>query len=42
MNFEAVEHPPLVIDGYLVPSERPGLGLGGFVPGVLDAVRALG
>jgi L-alanine-DL-glutamate epimerase-like enolase superfamily enzyme len=42
MNFESVEHPPLVVDGYLVPSERPGLGLGGWVPEALEAVRALG
>lgn len=41
MNFEIVEHPPTLVDGYLVPSDRPGLGLGGFVPEKLDAVRAL-
>jgi hypothetical protein len=41
MNFEIVEHPPELVDGYLVPSDRPGLGLGGFVPAKLEAVRAL-
>jgi L-alanine-DL-glutamate epimerase-like enolase superfamily enzyme len=42
MNFEVVEHPPEVVDGYLVPSERPGLGIGGFVPAALDQLRAIG
>ena len=28
-------------DGYLVPSDRPGLGLGGFVPATLERLRAL-
>ena len=41
MNFEVVEHPPELVDGYLVPSDRPGLGLGGFVPEALDRLRAL-
>ena len=39
-NFEVVEHPPEVVDGWLIPSDRPGLGLGGFVPGALDRLRA--
>ncbi len=42
MNFEVVEHPPDLVDGYLVPSDRPGLGVGGFVPAALDRVRAIG
>jgi galactonate dehydratase len=41
MNFEVVDHPPEVVDGYLVPSDRPGLGLGGFVRSKLDELRAL-
>lgn len=41
MNHEIVQYPPRLVDGYLVPSERPGLGLGGFVPEALDAVRAI-
>ena len=41
MNFEVVEHPPELVDGYLVPSERPGLGLGGFVREAFDRLRAL-
>ena len=41
MNFAAVEHPPDLVDGYLVPSDRPGLGVGGFVPTELDRLRAL-
>lgn len=40
-NFEIVEHPPTIVGGYLVPSERPGLGLGGFVPEALDRLAAL-
>jgi L-alanine-DL-glutamate epimerase-like enolase superfamily enzyme len=42
MNFELVEHPPEVVDGYLVPSDRPGLGVGGFRPAALEKLRALG
>lgn len=41
MNFELVEYPPEVIDGYLVPTDRPGLGVGGFVPAALEHLRAL-
>lgn len=41
MNFELVDHPPLTVDGYLVPSDRPGLGLGGFVTATLERLRAL-
>jgi L-alanine-DL-glutamate epimerase-like enolase superfamily enzyme len=41
MNVEVVEHPPELVDGYLVPSDRPGLGLGGFVPAALERLRAL-
>ena len=41
MNFELVEHPPEVVDGFLVPSDRPGLGVGGFVPAALEQLRAL-
>ena len=40
-NFELIEHPVELVDGYLIPSERPGLGLGGFVPAALDRLRAL-
>jgi L-alanine-DL-glutamate epimerase-like enolase superfamily enzyme len=40
MNFEVVDHPPDLVDGYLVPSDRPGLGIGGFVPAALAKVRA--
>ena len=40
-NFDLVEHPPTVVDGYLAPSDRPGLGLGGFVPEALEQLRAL-
>lgn len=41
MNFEVVEHPFEVVDGYLIPSERPGLGVGGFVPEALEALRGI-
>ena len=41
MNFSLVEHPPEVIDGFLVPSDRPGLGVGGFVPGAIEQLRSL-
>lgn len=40
-NLEVVEHPPLIADGYLVPTDRPGLGLGGFVPAALEQLAAL-
>jgi D-galactarolactone cycloisomerase len=40
-NFELIEHPVDLVDGYLVPSHRPGLGLGGFVPAVVERLRAL-
>lgn len=42
MNFVVVEHPPDLVDGYLVPSERPGLGIGGYVPAALEQLRAIG
>jgi L-rhamnonate dehydratase len=41
MNFAVIEHPPELVDGYLVPSDRPGLGLGGFVPEALERLHAL-
>ena len=41
MNVELVEHPPEVVDGWLLPSDRPGLGLGGFAPETLERIRAL-
>jgi len=44
---DLVEHPPALVDGALLPSTRPGLGLGGFRPDALErlarsAVRAPG
>lgn len=40
-NFELIQHPVDIKDGYLIPSDRPGLGLGGFVPAALARLRAL-
>jgi L-alanine-DL-glutamate epimerase-like enolase superfamily enzyme len=40
-NFELTEHVIEVVDGYLVPGDRPGLGLGRFVPAALERLRAL-
>jgi L-alanine-DL-glutamate epimerase-like enolase superfamily enzyme len=42
MNFEVVEHPPDLVDGYLIPSDRPGLGVGAYVAAALDRLRAMG
>jgi L-alanine-DL-glutamate epimerase-like enolase superfamily enzyme len=37
-QWELVEHPPQLVDGLLRPSERPGLGLGGFRPEALARI----
>jgi L-alanine-DL-glutamate epimerase-like enolase superfamily enzyme len=41
MNFEVVDHPLDLVDGYLVPSDRPGLGIGGYVPSTLERLLAI-
>ena len=38
-QWDLVEHPPEVVDGLLRPSERPGLGLGGFRPDALERIK---
>jgi D-galactarolactone cycloisomerase len=37
-QFELVEHPPVLDHGLLRPSDRPGLGLGGFRADTLDRI----
>jgi len=37
-QWELVEHPPELVDGLLRPSDRPGLGLGGFRPDALERI----
>jgi L-alanine-DL-glutamate epimerase-like enolase superfamily enzyme len=37
-QWELVEHPPELVDGLLRPSQRPGLGLGGFRPDALERI----
>ncbi len=37
-QWELVEHPPELVDGLLLPSDRPGLGLGGFRPEALARI----
>ena len=37
-QWELVEHPPALEDGLLRPSDRPGLGLGGFRREALDRI----
>jgi hypothetical protein len=37
-QWQLVEHPPELVDGLLRPSDRPGLGLGGFRQDALDRI----
>lgn len=37
-QWDLVEHPPEVVDGLLTPTERPGLGLGGFRRDALERI----
>jgi L-alanine-DL-glutamate epimerase-like enolase superfamily enzyme len=39
-QFELVEHPPVLVDGLLQPTDRPGLGLGGFREDALRRIAA--
>ena len=41
MNFGIVETPVVVRDGYLELSDRPGLGLGEFVPEVIEKLETI-
>ncbi len=39
-NFELIEHPPVLVEGRVQLSGRPGLGLGNFVPAALARLAA--
>ena len=41
MNSRIIDTPPIVEDGYLQLSDRPGLGLGQFVPEVIAELESL-